>query len=130
MRARTSLFLHVNSTSTSSSSSTTTIIGGAAGFTVRLRVLVGGQVRASATLVRSSALRTVPSVQTVRRDGFASALFIPSQARPGAPAVVVIGGSGYGPIGSPEGGTRQGNALADEQSWPRMIAFFNDPWHR
>jgi Acyl-CoA thioester hydrolase/BAAT N-terminal region len=91
-----------------------------AGFTVRLRVLVGGHAQASATLVRS-ALRTVPSVQTVRRDGFASTLLTPSQARPGAPAVVVISGS--------EGGeatfTAQALALA---GYPALaLGYFGEP---
>jgi dienelactone hydrolase len=63
---------------------------------VRLRVLVGGHVAASATLVRSQLLSAAPSVLTVRRDGFAGTLFTPNTTRPGAPAVVLIGGSGGG----------------------------------
>jgi dienelactone hydrolase len=63
------------------------------GFSVRLQVLVGGQVQAAATLVRQWLPAISPSVQTVSRDGFASTLFTPNRPRPGAPAVVVIGGS-------------------------------------
>jgi dienelactone hydrolase len=66
------------------------------GFTVRLQVLAGRHVQATATLARRWSLPTKPTVQTVRQDGFASTLFLPSQARPGAPAVVVIGGSDGG----------------------------------
>ena len=65
----------------------------ATGFTVRLRVLAEGHVQATATLARRWSLTTRPTVQTVRRDGFASTLFTPNRARPGAPAVIVIGGS-------------------------------------
>ena len=69
---------------------------GATGFTVRLQVLAGGHVQATATLTRRWSLAARPTVQSVRRDGFASTLFLPSQGRPGAPAVVVIGGSDGG----------------------------------
>jgi hypothetical protein len=48
-----------------------------AGFTVRLQVLAGGHVQATATLARRWSLPTRPTVQTVRRDGFASTLFTP-----------------------------------------------------
>jgi dienelactone hydrolase len=68
---------------------------GAAGFTVHLQVLAGGHVQATATLGRRPPTAR-PTVQSVRRDGFASTLFPPSQTRPGAPAVVVIGGSDGG----------------------------------
>jgi dienelactone hydrolase len=66
----------------------------AAGFTVRLEVLTGGRVRASATLRRL--LPVTVSVQTVRRDGFAGLLYTSAALKPGAPAVVVLGGSGGG----------------------------------
>jgi hypothetical protein len=69
---------------------------GKPGFTVRLQVLVGGRVQAAATLVRLWSFATGPTVQTLDRDGFASTLFTPDKVRPGAPAVVVIGGSGGG----------------------------------
>ena len=62
----------------------------AAGFTVRLDVLTGGRVVATATLQRRW-LFTV-SVQTVRRDGFAGLLYTSPAVRPGAPAVVVLSG--------------------------------------
>jgi Acyl-CoA thioester hydrolase/BAAT N-terminal region len=60
------------------------------GFTVTMQVLADGQVEATMTLRRE--LTSPASVQTVRRDGFASTLFVPPQARPGAPAIVVLGG--------------------------------------
>jgi dienelactone hydrolase len=37
---------------------------------------------------------------------------------------------GYGTNGNALGGTRQANAVAEEQSWPRMLSFLNDPWRR
>jgi dienelactone hydrolase len=92
-----------------------------AGFTVRLRVLVGGRVQASAMLIRSGVTRVAPSVQTVRRDGFASTLFTPNQIRPGAPAVVVIGGS--------EGGENTFKALALALAgYPALaLGYFGEP---
>ena len=69
---------------------------GTTGFTVRLQVLAGGSVQAAATLVRQWSFATGPTIQTVARDGFASTLFTPDRIRPGAPAVVVIGGSDGG----------------------------------
>lgn len=63
------------------------------GFSVTLRVLAGGQVEATTALRRQ--VTPPASVQTVRRD-LASTLFAPPQARPGAPAIVVIGGSDGG----------------------------------
>jgi dienelactone hydrolase len=65
-----------------------------AGFTVRLEVLTGGRVRASATLRRL--LPVTVSVQAVRRDGFAGLLYTSAAVRPGAPAVVVLGGAAGG----------------------------------
>ena len=61
-------------------------------FTVRLEVLTGGRVRASATLRRL--LPVTVSVQAVHRDGFAGLLYTSAAVRPGAPAVVVLGGAG------------------------------------
>jgi dienelactone hydrolase len=69
---------------------------GAGGFTVRLQVLAGGHVQASAELARLASFTTRPTVQTVSQGGFASTLFTPNTIRPGVPAVVVIGGSGGG----------------------------------
>jgi dienelactone hydrolase len=60
------------------------------GLTVRLSVLTGGHVRASATLKRQLSAST--STETVARDGFAATFYAPAAARPGAPAVVVLGG--------------------------------------
>jgi dienelactone hydrolase len=60
------------------------------GFTVRLDVLTGGHVVASATLRRQ--LPDPTSTQTVRQDGFAAKLYTPVTVKAGAPAVVVIGG--------------------------------------
>jgi dienelactone hydrolase len=74
----------------------TQLVMGATGVTVRLQVLAGGHVLASVTLTRRWSLAARPTVQTVRRDGFASTLFVPNGARPGAPAVVVMGGSDGG----------------------------------
>jgi dienelactone hydrolase len=99
----------------------TQFLMGNAGFAVRLRVLVDGQVRASATLVRSFSLRTPASVQTVRQDGFASTLFTPNQARPGAPAVVVIGGSGGGES------TFQAQVLAVAGYPALALGYFGEP---
>jgi dienelactone hydrolase len=65
-----------------------------AGFTVRLEVLTGGRVRASATLRRL--LPVTVSVQAVHRDGFAGLLYTSAAVRPGAPAVVVLGGAAGG----------------------------------
>ena len=62
-------------------------------FLVQLQVLVGGRVQATATLVRLVTLGISSSVQTVARDGLASTLFTPATVRPGAPVVVVLGGS-------------------------------------
>jgi dienelactone hydrolase len=69
---------------------------GTAGFTVQLQVLAAGHVRARATLARRFSLPARATVQTVRRNGFASTLFLPVRARPGAPAVVVMSGSSGG----------------------------------
>jgi len=63
----------------------------AAGFTVRLQVLTGGRVRATAILQRRS--QVAVSVQTVRSDGFDGLLYTSAAVKPGAPAVVVLGGA-------------------------------------
>jgi dienelactone hydrolase len=55
-----------------------------------VQVLADGHVEATTTLHRE--VTPPASVQTVRRDGFASTLFTPPMARPGAPASVVLGG--------------------------------------
>jgi hypothetical protein len=60
------------------------------GFAVTVQVLADGHVEATTTLHRE--VTPPASVQTVRRDGFASTLFTPPMARPGAPAIVVLGG--------------------------------------
>jgi dienelactone hydrolase len=60
------------------------------GFAVTVQVLADNHVEADATLRRE--VTPPASVQTVRRDGFAATLFAPPQARPGAPAIVVLGG--------------------------------------
>lgn len=66
------------------------------GFTVRLQVLTAGHVQATAALARRWSLPAQPTVQTVRRNGFASTLFTPNRARPTAPAVIFISGSSGG----------------------------------
>ncbi len=60
------------------------------GFTIRLQVLTGGHVLATATLQRQLPVTT--STQTVRQDGFAATLYTSAAVKPGAPAVVVLGG--------------------------------------
>ena len=62
-----------------------------AGFAVRLQVLTGGRVRATATLQRR--WQVTLSVQTVRQEGFDGLLYTSAVVRPGAPVVVVLGGS-------------------------------------
>ena len=91
----------------------------AAGFTVRLQVLTGGSVRASATLRRL--LPVTVSVQTVRRDGFDGLLYTSAAVRPGTPAVVVLGGS--------EGGYDATPAAALAMSgYPALaVAYFGEP---
>jgi dienelactone hydrolase len=74
----------------------TQFVMGATGYTLRLQVLAGGHVRATATLARRWSLAAKPTVQTVRRDGLASTLFMPTTARPGAPAVILLSGSAGG----------------------------------
>ncbi len=64
-----------------------------AGFVVTLQAVVGGRVRAAATLVRLWASGTSSRVQTVARDGFAATLFTPASVKPSTPVVVLIGGS-------------------------------------
>jgi dienelactone hydrolase len=59
-------------------------------FTVQLTVLTGGHTLASATLKRQ--LTATSTTQTVAQEGFAATFYTPASARPGAPAVLVIGG--------------------------------------
>src|SRR5580692_1233839 len=90
-----------------------------AGFTVRLEVLTGGRVRAAAALRRLQPVTV--SVQTVRRDGFAGLLYTSAAVRPGAPAVVVLGGAGssYDPLPA------LGLALS---GYPALaLAYFGEP---
>ena len=91
----------------------------AAGFAVRLSVLTGGRVRATATLQRR--WQVTVSVQTVRRDGFAGLLYTSAAVRPGAPAVVVLGGS--------EGGYDAVPAAALAMAgYPALaLAYFGEP---
>jgi dienelactone hydrolase len=63
------------------------------GFVVQLQVVIGSRVQATATLVRLVTSGTSSSVQTVARDGFAATLFKPASVKPGAPVVVILGGS-------------------------------------
>jgi dienelactone hydrolase len=74
----------------SSTSPSATLATFRTGLTVRLRVLTGGHIRASVTLKRRLPAST--STETVARDGFAATFYAPAAARPGAPAVVVLGG--------------------------------------
>jgi dienelactone hydrolase len=89
------------------------------GFSVTVRVLADAQFVASQTL---HPLSSGPaSVETVGRDGFAGSLFVPAKLRPGAPAVVVIGGS--------EGGepTLTAAALADIGYPALALGYFKEP---
>jgi dienelactone hydrolase len=91
----------------------------AAGFTVRLQVLTGGRVRATATLQRR--WQVTLSVQTVRRDGFDGLLYTSAAVKPGAPAVVVLGGSEGGYDAAPAVGL----AMA---GYPALaLAYFGEP---
>ena len=90
-----------------------------AGFTVRLEVLTGGRVRASAALKRL--VPVTLSTETVRRDGFAGTLVTSAAVRPGAPVVVVLGGS--------EGGEDAAPALGLAMSgYPALaLGYFDEP---
>jgi dienelactone hydrolase len=91
----------------------------AAGFTVRLQVLTGGQVRATATLQRRWPVTL--STQTVRQDGFDGLLYTSAAVRPGVPAVVVLGGSEGGYDATPAAAL----ALA---GYPALaLAYFGEP---
>jgi dienelactone hydrolase len=89
------------------------------GFTVTLQVLADGRVQATSTLHRVDIPPT--STQTVRQDGFASTFFVPAKPHPGAPVVVVIGGS--------EGGepTLQASALAAAGYPALALGYFDEP---
>lgn len=89
------------------------------GFRVTVQVLTDGQVRAETTLRRQAAVTF--STQTVARDGFASTLVLPAHPRPGAPVVVVIGGS--------EGGepTFTAEALAAIGDPAMALGYFDEP---
>jgi dienelactone hydrolase len=99
----------------------TPFIMGQAGFTVQVQVLARGHARATTTLARRWSFSARPTVQSVRRDGFASTFFTPSRARPGAPAVVVLGGS--------EGGedTLTAAALAMDGYPALALGYFKEP---
>ena len=89
------------------------------GFSVTVQVLADGHVEAATTLRREMTLPA--SVQTVHRDGFASTLFAAPTARPGAPAVVVIGGGD----GGEETLLADGLALA---GYPALaLGYFKEP---
>jgi dienelactone hydrolase len=91
------------------------------GFSVTVQVLAGGHVEATTTLRRE--LTPPASVQTVRRDGFASTLFAPPDARPGGPAIVIIGGS--------DGGELTADIIADAlmlAGYPALaLGYFKEP---
>jgi len=91
----------------------------AAGFTVRLQVLAGGRVRATAALQRR--WQVTVSAQTVRQDGFDGLLYTSAAVRPGAPAVVVLGGSGGGYDGVPAA------ALAMAGYPALALGYFDEP---
>ncbi|HYB18116.1 MAG TPA: acyl-CoA thioesterase/BAAT N-terminal domain-containing protein [Streptosporangiaceae bacterium] len=89
------------------------------GFSVTVQVLIDGRVQAETTLHRQGSVPS--SIQTVAQDGFASALFLPARSRPGAPVVVVIGGS--------EGGeeTFTASALAVIGYPALALGYFDEP---
>jgi dienelactone hydrolase len=89
------------------------------GFTVTLQVLADDEVTATSTLRRVDVAPT--STQTVRQDGFASTFFVPARPRPGAPAIVVIGGSGGGEP------TFQAAALAAAGYPALALGYFDEP---
>jgi dienelactone hydrolase len=102
-----------------SSSRSTQFYTNYSGFSVTVQVLIGGRVRAEATLHRQGSVPA--STQTVAGDGFASTLFLPAHSKPGAAVVVVIGGS--------EGGedTLTASALA-AIGYPAMaLGYFDEP---
>ncbi len=82
-------------------------------------MLTGGRVRATTTLQRR--WQVTLSVQTVRRDGFDALLYTSAAVRPGAPAVVVLGGS--------EGGYDAVPAAALAMAgYPALaLAYFDEP---
>jgi dienelactone hydrolase len=91
----------------------------AAGFTVRLQVLTGGRVRATAALQRR--WQVTVSVQTVRQDGFDGLLYTSPAVRPGTPAVVVLGGSEGGYDAAPAVGLAM-------VGYPALaLAYFGEP---
>jgi dienelactone hydrolase len=89
------------------------------GFTVTLQVLAGGRVQATSTLRRVDVAPT--STQTVVHDGFASTLFMPARPRPGAPAIVLIGGSNGGEPTTPA------RALAAAGYPTLALGYFQEP---
>jgi len=104
---------------TSAASAPVTIDGSAPGFTVRLTVLTGGHVRATATLLRQ--LTVTASTETVRQDGFAGTLYTSAAVRPGAPAVVVLPGS----TGLEDRATAEGLAMS---GYPALsLGYYNQP---
>lgn len=103
------------------------------GFSVQVQVVVGGKVEAEQTLVRSSP--TASRRLTVPQTGFDGSLFLPADsapgmpappadsaaARPDAPLVVVIGGSGGGEW------TLEAAALAASGYPTLALAYFGEP---
>jgi Acyl-CoA thioester hydrolase/BAAT N-terminal region/BAAT / Acyl-CoA thioester hydrolase C terminal len=88
-------------------------------FTVRLRVLTSGQVRAAAALQRQ--LPVTASIVTVRRDGLAGTLYTSAALKPGAPAVIVLTGS----TGGQDRATAAGLAMS---GFPALaLAYFKEP---
>ena len=86
-------------------------------FTVRLTVLTGGHVRATATLQRQ--LTVTASTQTVRQDGFAGTLYTSAAVKPGAPAVVALDGDGENRA------TAEGLAMS---GYPALaLGYYNQP---
>ena len=88
----------------------------AAGFTVRLQVLAGRAAR-TATLQRR--WQVTVSAQTVRQHGFDGLLYTSAAVRPGAPAVVVLGGEGHDAVPA---------AALAMSGYPALaLAYFGEP---
>jgi len=92
-----------------------------AGFTVRLQVLAGGRVRATATLQRR--WQVTVSAQTVRQLGFDGLLYTSAAVMPGAPAVVVLGGAEGGYDAVPAAAL----AMSGYPALALALAYFGEP---
>jgi acyl-CoA thioester hydrolase/bile acid acetyltransferase-like protein len=103
----------------STASGTNPLDGSMQASAVRLQVMTGGHVRATATLQRQ--LPVTARTQTVRQDGFAATLYTSAAVRPGAPAIVVLTGA----TGGEDRATAEGLAMS---GYPALaLAYFKEP---